>query len=293
MRWRRDILRSMGNVFRDNLLQGKVAFVTGGGSGIGQTIAERFAEHGAAVTIAGRKQEKLDKAAQDIRSKGGIVHTAALDVRDYDAVSAALLRTREACGEIDIVLCAAAGNFPAPVIGMSANGFKSVIDIDLLGTFNTLRASFEHLRKPGASLINISASHAFIPIAFQSHVCAAKAGIDILTKTLAIEWGPAGVRVNCITPGPTDGTEGMRRLAPNDEIRETVQRGVPLRRYGTRGELADLALFLCSDAASYITGAIYACDGGFSLTRGPSLEGMFPEGASWKIGGQLAGRQGK
>jgi NAD(P)-dependent dehydrogenase (short-subunit alcohol dehydrogenase family) len=259
------------SIFRTNLLTGKSAFVTGGGSGIGQRMAERFAEHGARVVLAGRKQEKLDAAASGIRSAGGTAETAALDVRDYSAVEDALRKTHEQFGEIDIVLCAAAGNFPAPVTGMSANGFKAVIDIDLLGTFNTCRAAWEFLRKPGASLLAISANHATTPIAAQSHVCAGKAGIEMLMKTLAVEWGPAGIRANCITPGPTDDTEGMRRLAPTEEARRHVVRSVPLRRYGTKDELADLALFLCSDAASYITGAVYCCDGGLSLTRSAAL----------------------
>lgn len=258
----------MPSVFREGLLDGKVAFVTGGGSGIGQRMAERFAEHGAKVMIAGRKQEKLDAAASAIQAAGGTAGTAAADVRDYAAMEAALQRTRTEFGEIDILVCGAAGNFPAPVIGMSANGFKSVIDIDLLGTFNTCRAAYQHLKKPGASVISISANHAHTPIAYQSHVCAAKAGVDLLTRTLAIEWGAAGIRANCITPGPTDDTEGMRRLAPTEEARQRVLQSVPLKRYGTKDELADLALFLCSDAAAYITGAIYVCDGGSSLARG-------------------------
>ena len=257
----------MAGIFRDNLLSGKTAFVTGGGSGIGQRMAERFAEHGAKVMLAGRKQEKLDAAAAAICKAGGAVSTAALDVREYPAVEAALQRTRDQFGEIDILVAGAAGNFPAPVLGMSANAFKAVIDIDLLGTFNTCRAAHQYLRKPGASIIAISASHASMPIALQAHVCAAKAGVELLTRTLAIEWGPDGVRANCITPGPTDETEGMRRLAPTPEIRHKVEESVPLRRFGTKDELADLALFLCSDAASYITGAVYVCDGGQSLVR--------------------------
>jgi NAD(P)-dependent dehydrogenase (short-subunit alcohol dehydrogenase family) len=261
----------MASIFRDHLLKDKVAFITGGGSGIGQRMAERFAEHGAKVVLVGRKQEKLDAAAAAIRSAGGAADTASLDVRDYGALEAALKKTHDRLGEIDILLCGAAGNFPAAVNGMSANGFKAVIDIDLLGTFNTCRAAFDHLRKPGASVIAISANHATMPAAYQAHVCAAKAGVELLLKTLAIEWGALGIRANCITPGPTDDTEGMRRLAPTDEVRRRVEQNNPLRRFGTKDELADLALFLCSSAASYITGATFVCDGGQGLTRTSSV----------------------
>lgn len=265
---------TMATVFRDRLLDGKVAFVTGGSSGIGLRMAERFAEHGARVMLVGRKQEKLDAAAEAIQSKGGAVATSAVDVRDYAAIEAALTRTHQEFGLIDVLVAGAAGNFPAPVLGMSANAFKAVIDIDLLGTFNTVRAAYEHLRRPGASVIAISAAHATVPIAFQSHVCAAKAGVELLVKTLAIEWGPEGVRCNLITPGPTADTEGMRRLAPTPEIQEAVKETVPLRRFGTKDELADLALFLCSDAASYITGATVVCDGGQALSRATGTMGM-------------------
>lgn len=252
-------------IFRNDLLKEKVAFITGGGSGIGLRMAERFAQHGARVMVVGRTPEKLDRAVEQIQAAGGTAIRAVADVRDYAAMEAALAATREQFGEIDIVVCAAAGNFPAPALGMSANGFKSVIDIDLLGTFHTCRAAFPHLRKPGASIIAISATHAFMPVALQSHVCAAKAGIDMLVKVLAMEWGPAGVRVNCISPGPVDDTEGMRRLTPTDEMKQKLINMIPLRRYATKDELADLALFLCSESATYITGAVFVCDGGQSL----------------------------
>jgi len=255
------------SIFRANILQGKTALVTGGGSGIGQRMAERFAEHGAKVMLVGRKQEKLDAAVESIRARGGVAAAHATDVRDYAGLEAAVKSTRDQFGEIDIVVCGAAGNFPAPVLGMSANGFKAVIDIDLLGTFNTCRAAYEHLRKPGASVLAISASFAFQPTALQAHVGAGKAGVDVMIKTLAIEWEPAGVRCNCITPGPTDDTEGMRRLAPTEEARKKTTSTLPLRRFGTKDELADLALFLCSEAAGFITGGIYVCDGGMSLSR--------------------------
>jgi len=255
----------MADTFRDHLLQGKVAFITGGGSGINQRIAERFAAHGAKLALMGRKQEKLDRAAEGIRSAGGVALGIAGDVRYYEECENALRKTRAELGEIDILVCGAAGNFPASVLGMSSNGFKAVVDIDLLGTFNTCRAAFEHLRKPGASVISISATHAFVPIPFQAHVCAAKAGIDIFSKTLALEWASAGVRVNVIAPGPVDETEGMRRLAPTEEARRQAMASVPLGRFASKDEIAGLALFLCSDAAAYITGAICVCDGGQSL----------------------------
>jgi NAD(P)-dependent dehydrogenase (short-subunit alcohol dehydrogenase family) len=255
----------MSEESENKLMDGKIAVVTGGGSGINFSIAKRFAEHGASVALIGRTQEKLENAATEIRDAGGAASGYPADVRDYDALAGAIKSARETYGEIDAVVCGAAGNFPAPALGMSANAFKSVVDIDLLGTFNTCRAVFEHLRRRGASIINISAMQAFTPMPMQAHVCAAKAGVDMLTKCLAIEWGPEGVRVNSIAPGAVDDTEGMRRLAPTPEIRKQFTRTIPLQRFATRDEIADLALFLCSDSASFITGAVVVCDGGQSL----------------------------
>ncbi len=255
----------MTSAFREGQLAGKVALVTGGGSGINLAIAERFAEHGAKVGLIGRTQEKLDAAAASIAMRGAAAVGFAADVRNYDALAGAIAAVRDKLGAIDIVVCGAAGNFPAPVLGMSANGFKSVVDIDLLGTFNTCRAVFEHLKRPGASIINISATQAFIPMMMQAHVCAAKAGVDMLTRTLALEWGTEGVRVNSIAPGAVDDTEGMRRLAPTDKARTYLMKMIPLGRFAEKSEIADLALFLCSDAARFITGTVMVCDGGQSL----------------------------
>jgi NAD(P)-dependent dehydrogenase (short-subunit alcohol dehydrogenase family) len=255
----------MSEVFGKKLLADKTAIVTGGGSGINLAIAKRFAEHGAKVALIGRTKEKLDAAAAEIRAGGGVATGHPADVREYDVLAAAIKSARDEHGEIGMVICGAAGNFPAAALGMSANAFKSVVDIDLLGTFNTCRAAFEHLKRPGASIVNISAMQAFTPMPMQAHVCAAKAGVDMLTKCLAIEWGPEGVRVNSIAPGAVDDTEGMRRLAPTPEIRKQFTRTVPLQRFATKDEIADLALFLCSDAAKFISGAVVVCDGGQSL----------------------------
>lgn len=256
---------TVSTVFRDSLLKGKHALVTGGGSGINLRIAERFAAQGASVSLIGRTPEKLDAAAGMIEKVGGKASGFPADVREYEVLAKSIQAAAGKFGKIDIVVCGAAGNFPAPAIGMSANGFKAVVDIDLLGTFNTLRAAFEHMNRPGASVVNISATQAFTPMPYQAHVCAAKAGVDMLTRTLAMEWGPQGVRVNSIAPGAVDETEGMARLAPTPEIRKMFTHSIPLRRFATKDEIADLAIFLCSDAAQYITGTVMICDGGQSL----------------------------
>ena len=251
--------------FVPGILKGKTAFVTGGGSGITRRIAERFAEAGAKVGLLGRTADKLEDAAKGIRASGGEAKGFPADVRDFAAVEKALADCVAAYGPIDIVVNGAAGNFPAPAVAMSANGFKSVMDIDVLGTFNVCRAAFDKLTKPGASIINISAGQAYQPAMLQVHVCAAKAGVDMVTRVLAMEWGGAGVRVNSVTPGPIDDTEGMKRLAPTEEARKRITECVPLGRYGTKDDIADLCLFLCSPAASYITGAVLVCDGGMNL----------------------------
>lgn len=256
------------DVFRDGLLKGQNAFVTGGTSGINLAIAERLVKGGASVAILGRKADKAEAAAEGLRkvaTEGAKVLAMTADVRDYEALSSRLSEARAALGELDVLVCGAAGNFPSPALGMSANGFKAVVDIDLLGTFNACRAAFEHLRKPGASVVNVSAPQAFMPTALQAHVCAAKSGVDMITRVLAIEWGSAGVRVNAISPGPVADTEGMRRLTPSDESRAKAEKNVPLGRFAEAREIADVAYFLASPAASYVTGSVFVCDGGWSL----------------------------
>lgn len=187
------------------------------------------------------------------------------DVRDFTAVRTAMETVHVQFGPFDIVVSGAAGNFLAPVSSLSANGFRTVVDIDLNGTFNVFRAGYDLLRKPGASLIAISAGQAVNPMLRQAHACAAKAGVNQLVRVLAMEWRPEGVRVNGISPGPIAGTEGMTRLTPEPEAERSLRARIPLRRYGTISEVAESAVFLCSDSASYITGTILDCDGGSQL----------------------------
>ena len=244
---------------------GKRVFVFGGTSGINLGIARCFAGAGADVAVASRSQEKVDAAVAELRDLGSKSHGYALDVRNLDAVKDALVQHAKDAGDIDILVSGAAGNFPAFANDMSANGFKAVVDIDLLGSFHVLQSAFEHLTKPGASVINISAPQAFVAMPMQSHVCAAKAGVDMLTRTLALEWGPAGVRVNSIAPGPIADTEGMRRLAPSKNLAEQIIRSVPLQRFGSADEIGRAAMFLSSDAAQYVSGVVLPVDGGWSV----------------------------
>ena len=244
--------------------QGKAVAVVGGTSGINQGIALGFADLGARIAVMSRKQDKVDATVDLLEDRGASAFGVAADVRDFDAVAAFFEQAQAALGELDVLVSGAAGNFPAMVNGMSANAFKSVVDIDLLGTFNVMRAAWPHLRKPGASVINISAPQAFVPMQAQAHVCAAKAGVDMMTRCLAMEWGGDGIRVNSIVPGPIRGTEGMDRLAPSDAHRARVNAAVPLGRMGEKSDIANCAVFLGSDLASYISGVVLPVDGGWS-----------------------------
>ncbi|WOF41674.1 SDR family oxidoreductase [Sphingopyxis indica] len=246
------------STFRDNLLEGKTAFVAGGTSGINLGIAKRFAELGAKVAVAGRDPEKAQRAAAEIGA--GAIGLSG-DVRDYDAIRGVMEAVADRLGPMDIVISGAAGNFLAPVLGMSANAFRTVVDIDLNGTFNVFRGCHDLLNTPGASLIAITAGQAVNASALQAHACAAKAGINQLIRVLALEWGP-DVRINGISPGPIADTEGMKRLAPDAASREAHYARIAMRRWGRIEEVAESAVFLCSPAASYITGTILDCDGG-------------------------------
>lgn len=255
----------MSTVFQTGILAGKTAFIAGGSSGINLGIARGLALSGAQICIISRSDQRVMSAVEELKAEGHIVIGYSADVRNYDDVLKTLQETQRYFGDIDIVVSGAAGNFLAPANTLSANGFKTVVDIDLLGTFNVFRASFDYLRKPGAALLAITAGQADRPKVDQIHACAAKAGVNMVTKCLALEWGQYGIRVNGISPGPIGDTEGMKRLAPSIEVETALKRRIPLGRYGEKSEIADLAVFLCSDAAHYITGSIMTCDGGSNL----------------------------
>ncbi len=258
--------------FRANLFAGKTAFIAGGTSGINLGIAKRLAGLGARVTVVGRNPEKATAAAAEIGGADVALGLSA-DVRIYQSVEEALQKAVDTFGKLDIVVSGAAGNFVAPALNMSANAFRTVVDIDLNGTFNVFRACYEHLNRPGASLIAITAGQAVNASMMQAHACAAKAGINHLCRVLAMEWGPSGVRVNGISPGPIADTEGMARLAPTKKAEEALTGRIPLRRYGTKDEIGDAATFLCSDAARYVTGTILDVDGGSQLGDSSSRDG--------------------
>lgn len=269
------------DVFRDDLLAGHVALVTGGGTGICRGIAAAYARLGAKVCIVSRKLDVLEQTAKEI----GAIAIAA-DVRKPDELTAAVAATVERFGKLTTLVNGAAGNFLAPAAALSPNGFKTVIDIDLLGTFNATKAAFEALSACKDGLVlNISATLHYHGTPLQIHASAAKAGVDAVTRNLAVEWGRFGIRSCGIAPGPIGDTEGMKRLAPpkmevpglapgaGNDIAEKAKAGIPAGRFGTIDEIAAAAVFLRSPAAAYITGHVLVVDGGHCIAT-PSLLGV-------------------
>lgn len=255
------------NIFVDGLLKGHVAFVTGGGTGITGGVARALAEAGANVALASRKLEHLEPAAQainDARAANpnmGEAFAVQADVRIYEQVEQALGAATERFGKISIVVNGAAGNFLCKAEELSPNGFGTVVDIDLKGTFNVCRAAFSQLKEHGGQILNISATLHYLGTPMQLHVSAAKAGVDALTRNLAVEWGRYGIRVNGIAPGPIEDTEGMKRLLP-EPLKDKLRKNIPLSRFGRISDIEKAAVFLCSEAASFINGEVLVVDGG-------------------------------
>lgn len=263
------------DAFRPDLLRDHCVFVTGGGSGINLGVALAFARLGAAVGLCGRDEQRLAAARTRLEQAGAqAVSTTVADVREPEAVATALETARRDCGDIDTLICGAAGNFAAAAQDLSPNGFRSVVDIDLGGSFHACRAAFEQLRETAGSIIMISAPQAHSPYMGQAHVGAAKAGVEQLMQTLALEWGHYGIRANAIVPGPVADTEGVRRLLPGDAA-DRAARIVPLGRLGQTIDIGAAAVFLASGAAGYVNGATLTVDGGGGLAGSGPWNALF------------------
>ena len=253
-----------GGAFAPDCLKGRIALVTGGGSGIGFAIAQALAGAGANVVIASRKLDRLEEAAQDLRDSGAQALAVAADVREPEAVQAAVSAAVDRFGGLDIMIANAAGNFVVPFADMSFNAWRTVVDIDLHGTFHCAKAAYPHLKASahGGRFIAISTLRALEGWAGCAHAAAAKAGVMSLIRSLAIEWGPDGILCNTIAPGPIGGTEGVKRLYEDTGEAAVQTANLPLGRLGRGEDVAQAALYLCSDAASFVTGTDLVVDGG-------------------------------
>ena len=236
--------------------------VTGGGSGLGRAMACTFGREGARVWVIGRRPEKLEETVDAIAGEGGSAFGLAADVRDPQRVEEVMREIAAAGGgRIDVLVNNAAGNFVCPSERLSPNGFKSVVDIVLLGTFYCTRFAFEGLRATKGSVVNIVAAYAWSGEPGVVHSASAKAGVLAMTRTLAAEWGRFGIRVNAISPGPirTEGTD--KNLWSVGDVEEAVRKSVPLGRLGEPDDVARAAAWICSDDAAWISGATLAVDG--------------------------------
>ncbi|KAH0577972.1 Peroxisomal 2,4-dienoyl-CoA reductase SPS19 [Termitomyces sp. J132] len=253
-------------IFKADIFKGKVLFCTGGGSGICRGMTEAIMRHGADAVIVGRKLDRMTQTAKELsEATGQRCLPAQADVRDPQTLREAVRKTIATFGKIDFVICGAAGNFLAPISGLSENAFRTVVEIDTLGTFNTVKATIPYVRASKGSYIHVSATLHYKGTPFQGHVSAAKAGVDALSAVIAVEEGPHGVRSNVIAPGPISNTEGMDRLSPKsggkfDPI-------CPSGRMGHIQDVANATIFFFSDAAAYITGQVLPVDGGYEHLR--------------------------
>ncbi|MBL0939574.1 MAG: SDR family oxidoreductase [Gemmatimonadaceae bacterium] len=272
------------SVFRPGLLNGQVALITGGGTGIGLGISELLAELGAHVVIASRRPANHEAAVEAIRARGHAASSVALDVRDQAAVQSVVQNVATTHGRIDLLVNNAAGNFYAPSATLSPNAWKAVVEIDLYGTFYCSQAVHSVMKAQGGGrIVSTSMTLHYRGWPLMAHATAAKAGVDALTRTLAVEWAPDRIRVNAIAPGPIP-TEGVRKAfappadsgapdlfaAAEEKMAEYARTGIPLGRWGTPRDIANMVAFLASPAGDWITGAIFVVDGGEWLAKAPS-----------------------
>lgn len=257
------------SVYRDDLLAGRVVLVTGGGSGLGLSMAKRFAGLGARVAILGRTEARLSAAAREIDPSGSRVFTRAADVREAEAVEGAVEAVERDFGAIDVLVNNAAGNFLAPTEDLSPGGFDAVVRTVLHGTFHaTLAAGKRMIERRAGSILNIVTTYAWTGSAFVVPSAAGKAGVLAMTRSLAVEWATYGIRVNAIAPGPFPTEGAWSALMPTPEVEAEAKARIPLRRFGEHDELTNLAAFLVSDAAPFITGEVVTIDGGEWLGSG-------------------------
>ncbi|KAK3751496.1 hypothetical protein RRG08_030521 [Elysia crispata] len=268
-------LESYKHSFREDILSGKVAFITGGGSGICFTIAEIFMRHGCRTVIVGRKIDRLQLSAETLTKATGVkCLPVQADVRKPQEVITAVEKCLQEFGRIDIVINGAAGNFLCSLEDLSFNAFRTVIEIDTLGTYNVSKVAFDkYLKNHGGVIINITATLHHRGILLQAHLGVAKAGIETLAKHQAVEWGPRGVRVVNVAPGPVESTEGLRRLGMGMPI-ERLNDIIPVGRVATRQELGEVCLFLVTDMAGQITGSTLMVDGGSWMVSGTEKQRM-------------------
>jgi NAD(P)-dependent dehydrogenase (short-subunit alcohol dehydrogenase family) len=261
----------------EGTFDGRVAIVTGGGSGLGRALALELARLGAGVAVAGRRPEPLAETVRLIEERGGRGLAQPTDVRDPDAVDALVEATVSGLGRVDVLVNNAAGNFVVRAEDLSPNGWRAVVSIVLDGSFLCSRAAGRRMieQGDGGAILSVIASYAWTGGPGTVHSAAAKAGVVALTRTLAVEWAPHGIRVNCICPGPTD-TEGAgAALWPTEEDRARVAATVPLGRLATPKEVAAWGAALLSPHAGYITGETLTIDGGHWLEQEsylPALE---------------------
>ncbi|WP_432039872.1 SDR family oxidoreductase [Streptomyces cucumeris] len=242
---------------------GRTALVTGGGSGIGRAVAQRWAAGGGHVTVLGRREEALRETVGLIEAAGGRADAVTCDVRDAAAVDAAVDQVADRHGRLDVLVNNAAGNFVVPAEDLSPGGWKAVVDIVLTGTFHCTRAAARHMLPAGrGAVLNVIASYAWHGHPGTVHSAAAKAGVLAMSRTLAVEWGGRGVRLNCIAPGPTETDGAFAALWPTEAARARVMGSVPAGRFTTPEEVAESAAFLVSDRAAYVTGDVLVVDGG-------------------------------